>query len=522
MKKWYLFFLTIVLIACYDDEGSYSYKELNDVTIGGIIDNDWYNKFTYVDTLRINPKLTLALGGTEDHLKFEWRLMPIKASYNNDSIPSEEQLKKYIIGNEKNLAYPLREQAGDYLGFFWVTDTLTNVSYKKDFFVRLRTAVTDGWMLLCEENGKASLDMVSHISATENIVSRGIWSECDFEFGKPYKLIYNYNRAKSSRLLWCEAGTFDLDKEKLQPSEESDLIYQFGDNPEKVKIAGGGLSRCTDPAREMLITADGDLYFRDARYISLGSIFDFPRNKLKKTSEYFKVSPFVVYKGFWEWPTTTAAILYDETNRRFVMLESKEEYLTELFFIGGDMDYKAETGRDMVHMEGNNEGYVFAVLKEPGRDEYYVYGMVLNGDCKVERSHYMRLNLANSDKITKFAFHPFYRLLFYATEQGDIYQFNMNTPDEKAKKILSFPNEHISVLKFNLLVPYIQYADWEREREKWLIIAGYDKTKEETVSGALRMYEFQEVTSAPKLKMEFTDLGKIVDAAYRFRNDESK
>lgn len=43
--------------------------------------------------------------------------MPIKASYNNDSIPSEEQLKKYIIGNEKNLAYPLREQAGDYLGF---------------------------------------------------------------------------------------------------------------------------------------------------------------------------------------------------------------------------------------------------------------------------------------------------------------------------------------------------------------------------------------------------------------------
>lgn len=64
MKKWYLFFLTIVLIACYDDEGSYSYKELNDVTIGGIIDNDWYNKFTYVDTLRINPKLTLALGGT--------------------------------------------------------------------------------------------------------------------------------------------------------------------------------------------------------------------------------------------------------------------------------------------------------------------------------------------------------------------------------------------------------------------------------------------------------------------------
>ena len=40
-----------------------------------------------------------------------------------------------------SLIHILREQAGDYLGFFWVTDTLTNVSYKKDFFVRLRTCL---------------------------------------------------------------------------------------------------------------------------------------------------------------------------------------------------------------------------------------------------------------------------------------------------------------------------------------------------------------------------------------------
>ena len=333
-------------------------------------------------------------------------------------------------------------------------------------------------------------------------------------------MTYNFTQQKSSRLLWCEAGTFDLDKEKLQPKEGSNLIYQFGENVEEVKVAGGGLSWCTDPAREMIITEAGDFYLRSALDISLGGIFDFKKNRLKDKAEYFKVAPFIGYKSFWAWPTTTAAILYDETNRRFVMLESKEEYLTEVSFMGGSVDYSAKTGRDMVYMEGNKEGYVFAVLQEPGQEEYYVYGMVLNADCKMERSHYMRLNPANSDKITKFAFHPYYRLLFYATEQGDIYQFNMNTPDEKAKKVLSFPNEHISVLKFNQLVPYIAYSDWEKEREKWLVIASYDKTKEESVSGVLRMYEFPEVTSDPKQKMEFIDLGKIVDATYRFRNDE--
>ena len=271
MKKWYLFFLTMILAACYDDEGNYDYKELNDVTIEGILDNDWYNKFTYVDTLRIKPEL--ALGGSEEHLKFEWRLVPLHASYNRDSIPSEVQMQGYIIGNGKNLEYPLKEPAGDYLGFFWVTDTLTKVSYKKDFFVRLRTAVTDGWMLLCEDKGKARLDMVSHLSATEDMVSRDIWSDCDFEFGKPYKLTYNFTQQKSSRLLWCEAGTFDLDKEKLQPKEGSNLIYQFGENVEEVKVAGGGLSWCTDPAREMIITEAGDFYLRSALDISLGGIF---------------------------------------------------------------------------------------------------------------------------------------------------------------------------------------------------------------------------------------------------------
>lgn len=520
MKKWYLFFLTIILIACYDDEGNYDYEELNDVVIEGILEDDWYTKFTYVDTLKIQPKLTLALGGSEEHLKYEWRLIPIHDSYNRDSIPSEVQAEGYIIGTEKNLDYPLQEPAGDYLGFFWVTDTLTNVAYKKDFFVRLRTAVTDGWMLLCEEDGKARLDMISHISATENMISRNIWSECGFEFGKPYKLTYNYNIQKSSRWVWCDAGTFDLDKDLLQPNEGSNLIYQFGDNLDKVEVAAGCLAQCTDPAREMLITSDGKLYLRDAWDIAIGGIFDFPRNRLKGGSEYFKVSPFIGYKTYWAWPTTTSAILYDETNRRFVALESREDYLTELVFVGGSAEYSAETGRDLVHMEGNSEGYVFAVLQEPDKEEYYLYGMMLNPDSKVERSHYMRLNAANSDKIIKFAFHPLFRLLFYATEQGDIYQFNMNTPEVKAKKILSFPNEHISVLKFNLPVPFVKYEDWEKLRWYWLYIASYDKTKDESVSGVLRMYEFPEITSAPVQHFEFKNMGKIVDISYRYRNDE--
>ena len=142
MKQLLLYlFLSLLATACYDDLGNYKYTDLNNVTVDSIHSNQWYEKYTYADTLRIEPVLSLALGGTEDHLEFEWKLMPLHARYNNDSIPVEEQKAGYIIGREKNLAYPLKEKPGEYAGFFYVKDTQTGISYKTDFYVRLRTAV---------------------------------------------------------------------------------------------------------------------------------------------------------------------------------------------------------------------------------------------------------------------------------------------------------------------------------------------------------------------------------------------
>ena len=131
MKQLSLYiFLLLLAVACYDDLGNYDYTELNSVTVDSIRSN-WYEKYSYADTLKINPVLNLALGGSEDHLKFEWKLMPLHARYNKDSIPVEEQKAGYIIGREKNLAYPLVEKPGDYAGFFYVKDTLTGVSYMR-------------------------------------------------------------------------------------------------------------------------------------------------------------------------------------------------------------------------------------------------------------------------------------------------------------------------------------------------------------------------------------------------------
>ena len=51
MKKW-LFILGVLLwTSCFDDKGNYDYIDLGELTVDGIITDQWYELFAYSDTL---------------------------------------------------------------------------------------------------------------------------------------------------------------------------------------------------------------------------------------------------------------------------------------------------------------------------------------------------------------------------------------------------------------------------------------------------------------------------------------
>ena len=163
IAKLYIFLLMIGMSSCYDDLGNYDYVELNKVSIEGINSNEWYEKLANIDTLFFQPELTFSLSDAEEDLRYEWLLIPINAAYNKDSIPMQEQRSEYVIGREKNLVYPVSKKSGRYIGFFNVTNIQTGITYAANFFLKVKTALTDGWMILCEQNGEARLDMISYI-----------------------------------------------------------------------------------------------------------------------------------------------------------------------------------------------------------------------------------------------------------------------------------------------------------------------------------------------------------------------
>ena len=144
MKKW-LFILGVLLwTSCFDDKGNYDYIDLGELTVDGIITDQWYELFAYSDTLKIPIEIhsTRYTEGEEPYT-YEWKFM----SQSSQTWDERNEPIDYTVSREKNLAIVPQLTAGEYFGFFIVTDTILGLQEKVDFFVRLRTTVSEGWMI---------------------------------------------------------------------------------------------------------------------------------------------------------------------------------------------------------------------------------------------------------------------------------------------------------------------------------------------------------------------------------------
>ena len=82
-------------MACYDDKGSYDYKEVNEIEVDSL--GKSHSVIFKKDTLKITPLLKF----TEDSLSldryaYEWLVVPST---------STEELTREVIGTERNLEY---------------------------------------------------------------------------------------------------------------------------------------------------------------------------------------------------------------------------------------------------------------------------------------------------------------------------------------------------------------------------------------------------------------------------------
>lgn len=235
MKKIFLYVLCLVpcLWGCFEDDGNYSYKELNEITEDGM---QWTYAIVEGDSLHIEPKLHFSKDSVNVRLKHEW-ILP------DTTIEGE-------ILDIESYSGPI----GYKTCYYKVTDLDIDLPYIFEFMLDVSAKYKAGWLLLTEKDGKPELAMVREMYETneEGILLNttymeefGIYKNAnDVELeGTPVKLVEHFSTTAYASLtpeVWVllngGRGTVLLNGQSLQ--RETFLSEEFiGDQlPEGFRI----------------------------------------------------------------------------------------------------------------------------------------------------------------------------------------------------------------------------------------------------------------------------------------------
>ena len=147
MKKIFLYVLCLVpcLWGCFEDDGNYSYKELNEITEDGM---QWTYAIVEGDSLHIEPKLHFSKDSVNVRLKHEW-ILP------DTTIEGE-------ILDIESYSGPI----GYKTCYYKVTDLDIDLPYIFEFMLDVSAKYKAGWLLLTEKDGKPELAMVREMYET--------------------------------------------------------------------------------------------------------------------------------------------------------------------------------------------------------------------------------------------------------------------------------------------------------------------------------------------------------------------
>ncbi len=510
--------MTTVFAGCYDDLGNYDYKDLNEVTINGIKGEGFYEVIAHLDTLRIVPELESSLDGEKDYT-YEWKFIPQGADKNvvGDTV-------NYVVAETRDLNWPVVGDAGEYRCFYTVTDQETGIRFTQKFFMKISTLTSEGWMVLCDQNGEARLDMIVNAAENDDKIARDIWSESTYKVGRPNKVMFNYYMAAPPSILTTENGSWKMDEKDLHVGDDNNLKWSFGSTPEKVRILASGVSLYSwDELPDLnegtycdlywvVVDDKGDVYTNKVNEV--GALFEFPVNKIN--GQPFEAAPFVgTAIDTRLWVGCHSIMLYDQTNQRFVELKATGGGgLSVMNFKTSPLFEAEQPGKKMVFMQMTRvDGDTYAILQDEAGD-YFYYGINLGRMGENTQFAYGKLDVPQSNDIKGFAFHASLKWLFYYTEH-EIYKVDILNPAVEPKLVKSFDNENIAVVKMNALAKKYD-APWQESRSYQLLVGTVVEGEDIDECGILRNYDFEnQWNREPILVKEHTGLGNIIDVVYK-------
>lgn len=517
MKRIYILLLACVLFSCAEDLGNYDYRELVEPEISGI-DAD-LSVLTY-GKLQLTPDLGTQTFPDEQY-SYEWKV-----------IAQSETRETVVIGTTRNLEYEVVLSPGSYVLFFTMTERKSGVFWQKRYNLQVNEATSEGWMVLCSDQGKTRLDMVSMVTGEtyrDILKTNGMPP-----LNGPRRIQWlgaMFAEEDSPFYLLTDDGATRLGKNNFDWKEEYRMYYEMGGSqsptPHSITLLPNG---------KMMVSGT-EAYFADC--LGLIGLYGSPVNKT------FSVAPFVGTNISTQMIVVPIALLYDTDNKRFMGYAAalatedlgNQEALQELNQLGELVDEMAQSGTikngvvgtafdrfpqglDYVYMEntkydpGNAKmGVTYTVLADG--DKRYLYGIQLGDiltymDCPsaLGKAYYGDISACTGiTRVTDlFAFSSLRNYMYYAVG-GTVYRVNLSERPLKAVAQFTLSGETITCLKFNL---YQKAANASRSYD---LVVGSVKGDQ----GTLRVYEGAESEGDFRSVKPtvYTGFARIVDATYR-------
>lgn len=471
--------LLLIAAGCSKDIGSYSYHEINEVSIAGI--KNTYAVITAVDTLRIQPELT----STENEAE--------KGNYDYFWIVRGDDNFLDTVSKETTLDYPINLIPGIYKIQFRVMDKTTGISWWKNSEITVGTPYSRGILLIGEnDQGNAEASMLSMVADTllvQDILANSglpaLKGGIDFLYTSGWE---DYKK------LWVftASGSYYLDRLSMK----GDINNKFGKQvyttdpieldllepivlAPQIRASDGALG--TDYMRAMLCS-DGSI-FTSYLLLNGGDFYTNAMNRLSSQPEKFlKAAPYLLYSI----GNMNSLTWYDTENKRFlnisnIGLSTASELLPDAEADPFPWD-QAEVGRDLVYAEntrntdgGSVNGNSFAILKDKA-NAHYIYEFYGYSAKPAKRAMFKVLPIATDfDKADYYAFSSKRTVIVYAVGHN-LYSYDYNPGHEKFYAYPELSGDEITMLKFDTQMDYLDNS---------LYIATYnDNTK-----GRLRRFQ---------------------------------
>ena len=206
MKKTLLILLASVgFLSCVEDEGNYTYTELNQITIEGLEAS--YNVLDKVDVIKITPTIKGTLLGDDlSNYEYQWHV-----------VEGILEPKRTYISNEKDLNYKVDLGIGSYTLYFTVKDKSTGLEATAYSTINTSTAISKGFMLLGDdmEEGIMGVDMIVMPAGRDTTVAERIYDNSETKFKGADRILYQGARSVNPDIesLWMctEDGSFRME-----------------------------------------------------------------------------------------------------------------------------------------------------------------------------------------------------------------------------------------------------------------------------------------------------------------------